>query len=237
MMLEMLAQSNFSRPIYMSTTVGASNYGSLYHHFIQEGIAWRISPFDFPKNQPMQTVVDTEKMYDNMMNKYKYGNLKQPGLYIDETTQRMCFTHRRWFANLISNLVKEGKKDKALKALEKCETEIPSYNVRHDPASGSLEIINAFIACGKPERAAKINEEIEKNCLEYINWYLSLSKNRFTASYYDCYQNISCLANIQKNYQKIGGKYANKYDELDNTLNSVYAMFMHKCEESGIQLQ
>jgi len=237
MMLEMLAQSNFSRPIYMSTTVGASNYGSLYHHFIQEGIAWRISPFTFPKNQPMQTVVDTEKMYDNMMNKYKYGNLKQPGLYIDETTQRMCFTHRRWFANLISNLVKEGKKDKALKVLEKCETEIPSYNVRHDPASGSLEIINAFIACGKPDRAAKINEEIEKNCLEYINWYLSLSNGRFAASYYDCYQNISCLASIQNNYKKFGSAYANKANQLDNALDTVYSMFMHKCEAAGIQLQ
>ena len=240
MMLEMLAQSNFSRPIYMSTTVGASNYGSLYYHFIQEGIAWRISPFTFPSNQPMQTVVDTEKMYDNMMNKYKYGNLKQRGLYIDETTQRMCFTHRRWFANLITNLVKEGKKDKALKALEKCEAEIPSYNIPHDAASGSLEIVNAFIACGQPEKAMEVNAQIEKKCREYIEWYLSLNGYRFTAAYMDCYQDISILANVQNNYNKVASSnaaYSKKYDELDNELNKLYSAFMNKCEATGIQLQ
>ena len=73
-------------------------------------------------------MVDTEKMYDNMMNKYKYGNLSQKGLYIDETVMRMCYTHRRWFALLIKSLVEEGKNDKALKALQKCEKEIPEYN-------------------------------------------------------------------------------------------------------------
>ncbi len=236
MMLEMLAQSNFSRPIYMSTTVGASNYGNLYYHFIQEGIAWRISPFTFPKNQPMQTVVDTDKMYDNMMNKYKYGNLKQPDLYIDETTQRMCFTHRRWFANLISNLVKEGKKDKALKALEKCATEIPSYNIPHDAASGSLEIINAYIACGKADKAVEIARQLEKKSAEYIDWYLSLSNSRFSGSYYDCYQNLSILANIQDTYKKLGSNYSKDYNHLDNVLNSLYGAFMNKCNAAGVQL-
>ena len=105
MMLEMIGQSNFSRPLYMSTTVGPDNYGNLYQHFMQEGIAWRFTPFTFKQNQAQRTVVDTEKMYDNMMNKYRYGNLRQPGLYIDETTQRMCFTHRRWFSRLIRSLV------------------------------------------------------------------------------------------------------------------------------------
>ena len=240
MMLEMLAQSNFSRPIYMSTTVGYNNYGSLFYHFIQEGIAWRISPFTFPNNQPTQTVVDTEKMYDNMMNKYNYGNLKQKGLYIDETTQRMCFTHRRWFANLITNLVKEGKKEKALNALLKCETEIPSYNVPHDATSGSLEIVNAFIACGQPDKAMEINAQIEKKCREYINWYLSLNGYRFTAAYEDCFQEIRILANVQGNYQKVSSvnaSYSKKYDELDNVLNQLYDTFMNKCEAAGIQLQ
>lgn len=221
----------------MSTTVGQSNYGSLFYHFIQEGIAWRISPFTFPNNRPMQTVVDTDKMYDNMMNKYRYGNLKQPGLYIDETTQRMCFTHRRWFANLISTLVKEGKKDKALKALEKCETEIPSYNIPHDPASGSFEIANAYMDCGKADKAMKINGEIEKRCLEYIDWYLSLTGSRFNASYYDCYQEISILANVLNTYKRMGSKYAQKYNELDGKLNSVYDTFLRKCQAAGIDLQ
>ncbi len=243
MMLEMIAQSNFSRPLYMSTTVGSSNYGSLYRHFIQEGIAYRISPFTFEGNRPMMTVVDTEKMYDNMMNKYRYGNLKQKGLYIDETTMRMCYTHRRWFAVLITNLVQEGKLDMARKALAKCAEEIPSYNVPHDTGSGSIEIANAYIACGQPEKAVEILEHLEKIAHEYIDWYLSLNPVRFAAATEDCFDEIRIIANLQKTYETLSmsekagkntSKYTKKMEDMDVLLNSLYDAFIRRCEAEGI---
>ena len=248
MMREMLAQSNFSRPLYMSTTVGSSNYGNLWRHFIQEGMAWRISPFTFEENGMsygiVHTVIDTDKAYENMMNKYRYGNLSQPGLYIDETTMRMCFTHRRWFANLITNLVKEGKKDMALKALDKCEKEIPSYNVPHDISSASLDIADAFIECGKPERAVPILEQIEKHSKEYIKWYLSLSNVYFASSVRDCHQEVYALATIQDYYNKISqsnatkaADYGKKAIKMDSEIQALYSAFMSKCENAGIQLQ
>ena len=247
MMLEMIAQSNFSRPLYMSTTVGSSNYGNLWRHFIQEGMAWRISPFTFEENGMsygiVHTVIDTDKAYENMMNKYRYGNLSQPGLYIDETTMRMCFTHRRWFANLITNLVKEGKKDMALKALDKCEKEIPSYNVPHDINSASLDIADAFIECGKPERAVPILEQIEKHSKEYIKWYLSLSNVYFASSVRDCHQEVYALATIQDYYNKISqssatkaADYGKKAVKMDSEIQALYSAFMSKCENAGIQL-
>ncbi len=245
MMLEMIAQSNFSRPLYMSTTVGASNYGNLFYHFLQEGIAWRITPFTFASNRPpMNTVCDTEKMYDNMMNKYRYGNLKQPDLYIDETTMRMCYTHRRWFANLITNLVQEGKKDKALKALEKCEKEIPSYNVPHDAGSASLEIVNAYIACGQPSKASSILKQVEKRSKEYVEWYLSLSNAYFANSSRDCHQEFYVLATIQDAYNNLANadekgkaEHLKKAQSLDKYLQSTYSTFTQRCDGVGIRLQ
>ena len=248
MMLEMIAQSNFSRPLYMSTTVGSSNYGNLWRHFILEGMAWRITPFIYPENAiyrgVVHSVADTEKMYDNMMNKYHYGNLKQPNLYIDETTMRMCYTHRRWFATLITSLVEEGKKDKALKALEKCEKEIPAYNVPHDLNSSSLELAEAYIACDKPEKAQPILEAIEKHSTEYIKWYLSLSNVYFANSARDCHQEIYALATVQDLYSKIADSkaakkadYEKKAQQMDDDLQRLYSAFVAKCEGAGIQLQ
>jgi len=248
MMLEMIAQSNFSRPLYMSTTVGSSNYGNLWRHFILEGMAWRITPFIYPENAiyrgVVHSVADTEKMYDNMMNKYHYGNLKQPDLYIDETTMRMCYTHRRWFATLITSLVEEGKKDKALKALEKCEKEIPAYNVPHDLNSSSLELAEAYIACDKPEKAQPILEAIEKHSTEYIKWYLSLSNVYFANSARDCHQEIYALATVQDLYSKIADSkavkkadYEKKAQQMDDDLQRLYSAFVAKCEGAGIQLQ
>ena len=242
MMLEMIGQANFSRPLYMSTTVGNSNYGHLYRHFIQEGIAWRITPFTFEENTPLNTACDTEKMYDNMMNKYKYGNLKQPGLYIDETTLRMCYTHRRWFANLITNLMKEGKKDMALKALDKCEEEIPSYNIPHDSNSYSLDIAEAYIQCGQQEKALPILEQLEKKSKEYIAWYLSLSNVYFASSSRDCHRDIYVLATIQDIYSKRmqadnDNSYKQKAQALEEELQALYSAFVTKCNLAGIQLQ
>ena len=240
MMLEIIAQTNFSRPIYMSTTVGQSNYGNLYKHFIQEGMAWRITPFTFEENRPMNTVCDTEKMYDNMMNKYHYGNLKQKGLYIDETTMRMCYTHRRWFANLISHLIAEGKNDKALKALKKCDTEIPAYNVPHSASCGSDILAEAYILCGQQEKGVEILKDLEKKSNEYINWYLSLNDIRFANACNDCFSELKTLYQIQMLYGDLAtldnSKKANDYEKeaqrLKTNLEKISNNFEKKCEKA-----
>ena len=110
MMLEMLAHANWERPMYMAITVGRENQLGMDKHFIQEGLASRFTPFETKK---LGTTVDSEKMYDNLMNKFKFGGIDKPGIYIDENVMRMCYTHRRVFAQLIEQLMKEGKKDKA----------------------------------------------------------------------------------------------------------------------------
>ena len=92
MMLEMLAQCNWTRPVYVATTVGGDNYMNLGGNFVQEGLAYRITPFT--TNKPGAKNFDTEKTYNNVMNRIKFGGLEQKGLYIDETIMRMCYTHR-----------------------------------------------------------------------------------------------------------------------------------------------
>jgi hypothetical protein len=246
MMLEMIANSNFSRPLYMSTTVGPSNYNLLYKHFLQEGIAWRFTPYSYAKNSVQNTVADTDKMFDNMVNRYKYGNLSQPGLYIDETTMRMCYTQRRWFGVLIRQLLNEGKTDKALAAAEKCEKEIPDYNVPHDYTSGSMDMVSAFMANGKTDKAEKIMNALQKKSVEYINWYESLGDGHFKNNYIDIYTQITILADIENAYREASESsktekeqkaFAKKAEEMDKTLQSFYIPFAQRCERLGINLR
>ena len=110
MMLEMLANANWERPIYMAITVGTDNQLNMREHFIQEGLTYRFTPFD---TEALGATIDSEKMYDNLMNKFKFGGIDKPGIYIDENAMRMCYTHRRTFAQLITQLMKEGKKEEA----------------------------------------------------------------------------------------------------------------------------
>ena len=129
MILEMLANANWERPLYMAITVGSDNHMNLTNNFLQEGLAYRITPFN---NTALGRRIDSEKMYDNLMNKFKFGGIDNPDVYLDETVHRMCDTHRRLLVQLASQLIKEGKNDKALKALDYCQKVIPASTVRHD---------------------------------------------------------------------------------------------------------
>src|SRR3712207_9560606 len=107
---------------------------NLGDNFVKEGLANRITPFTTIDPSRSKNY-DTEKVYNNMMNRYKYGNLKQKGLYLDETVLRLVYTHRRLFAELATHLIQEGQKEKAIQVLAKCEREIPTYNVQIGRAS------------------------------------------------------------------------------------------------------
>ncbi len=180
MMLEIIANANWTRPVYVATTVGEENYMNLGDNFIQEGLANRISPFNTA--DPNVKNFDTEKTFNNMMNRYKYGGMSTPGVYIDETVLRMCYTHRRLFAKLALELIAEGKNDKALQALRKCDQELPEYNIPLDYISGGNDLAKAYALVGEMKRAREIDERVWQTAVEYATWYLMLTGDDFTSS-------------------------------------------------------
>ncbi len=153
MMLEMIAHCNWVRPIYVALTVGVENYMNLGDNFVQEGLVNRITPFT--TNKPGAKNFDTEKAYHNIMTRFKFGNLKQKGLYIDETTMRMCYTHRRLLAQTALQLLSEHKNKKAIDILKKADVEIPDYNVPIDYMSGGLDMARGWILAGLKHKAAE----------------------------------------------------------------------------------
>ena len=201
MILEMIAQCNWTRPIYVAMTVGQENYMNLGEHFVQEGLANRITPFrtyytDSRGNLvPMEGVkrFDTEKVFDNVMHKFKFGGIDQQGIYLDETVMRMCYTHRRLLSQLALNLVQEGDTVRAKQVLDKAEKEIPGYNVRHDYQSGSLDLVRAYVLTGQNQKAQQLLDELWQKSCQYIQWYCSLDDMRFSGSQRDCMVHIYIL--------------------------------------------
>lgn len=176
MMLVMLAYANWERPLYVACTVGADNYGSLGDYFVQEGLANRITPFNTKKSGRRY---DSEKMYDNLMNRFKFGGLSSPGLYLDETVMRMCWTHRRLFATLAKTLLNEGKKDKARAVCQKILNEIDESNVPFSTMSGSLDLAEALAECGDKETAQYILEKVFVTETEYLKYYMQVDDQYF----------------------------------------------------------
>ena len=183
MMLEMLARANWERPLYIALTVGSSNYGNLGENFVQEGLANRITPFNTAKSGRR---IDTERMYDNLMNKFRFGGIDNPNIYLDETVMRMCYTHRRLFSQLVNQLLAEGQNDKALLALEKVDKCIPAVTVPHNWQSGSFDLAEAWLEVGNTLKGEEIAEAMMTSCQQYLDWYLSLSTPRLLNNSRDC---------------------------------------------------
>ena len=201
MLLEMLASTNWERPLYMSTTVGSDNYVGLEPFFMQEGLAYRITPFNFRSLglAPNGFAVDSETMYNNLMNRFKFGGMSNPGIYIDETITRMGYTHRRLYTMLANQLIREGKKDKALAVLNKCDEEFPASILPHNYWQSQSHLIGqAYLALGETAKGMEILSQVANNDIEYITWYLSLSDNKFDASFNEV---RSCLSTLVKTMQ------------------------------------
>jgi hypothetical protein len=208
MILEMLAQCNWTRPIYVAVSVGDDNYINLGNNTITEGLAYRITPFTTTNGgRPIEGAknFDTKRTYDNIMHRFKFGGLETPGLYLDETVMRMCFTHRRIMAKLALELLNENKDKEAREVLEFTAKKIPTYNVPHSYTSGSLDMARAWVALGDNKQAMNIIKPMWKNSAQYMFYYCSLDGMRFKSAendavmhFYILQQIVSLTQNIDK---------------------------------------
>ena len=220
MMLEMIAQCNWVRPIYVALTVGEENYMNLGDNFVQEGLVNRLTPFT--TNKPGAKTFDTEKAYHNIMTRFKFGNLKQKGLYIDETTMRMCYTHRRLLAQTALQLLSEHKNKKAIDILKKADVEIPDYNVPIDYMSGGLDMARGWILAGQKQKAAEYVGKVWKTASQYLSYYLSLDANRFAQAQNDCIRQIMIMQSTCEVASMVDQKTAKKYEDQLNKLYTLY---------------
>ncbi len=222
MMLEMLAETNWERPLYIAISVGSDNQLGMDNFFVQEGLAYRFTPFD---NTKTGVSLDTEKMYDNLMHKFKFGGIDQPGIYIDENALRMCYSHRRIFAQMVVQLMKEGKKDKAKAALDYAEQMIPAFNVPYDFQNGALQMAEAYYQLGETEKADAIIKALADKAVEYATWYLSLDDSRFLVSERECQYHLSLLDAEVKKMRQYNSQLVETYEEQ---LGSLYHHYIER---------
>ena len=224
MMYEMLAQCNWERPLYVAVTVGKDNYGSLGNNFVQEGLAYRITPFN---TKQTGKTLDTEKMFDNMMHRFKFGGLENPNVYLDETVMRMSYTHRRMFSMLASRLMDEGKTDSARQVVTYVEQVIPPTTVPHCYASGSMDLARVWEKLGEKHMVDSIARPIAQTASEYMDWYLSLPQHMIKTYEDECIYNLYQLHHAADLLQKVGSDSATEYIIRLNQYNDTLQKYLY----------
>ncbi|MDR3339090.1 MAG: DUF2723 domain-containing protein [Candidatus Symbiothrix sp.] len=199
MILNMLSNNkDWSRPFYYATTVSRDQYVKLEPYLRQDGVAYRIVPYN---TQAEGERVDTDLLYDNLMHKYRWGNLEQPGLYMDQTSMNMATNFRSMFGLLGRYLLAEGKTEKAKEAMDYSLKVIPDYNVPYDFRSMN-EIAFNYYEMGELDKATKIYDALLKTTLKSLDWYSRLNRKDYVGVLGEVNMDLRCLSMILSFYQK-----------------------------------
>lgn len=124
-LVENVAKDGWKRPVYFANTVSPSSFVGLESYMRQEGLAYRVMPVqksdDVDYYDSFKGSIREDLMYENLTNKFKYTNLDNPKIYLDENARRMMGNYYNTYCRLakyyIDRSEKIGKVDSSGKQL------------------------------------------------------------------------------------------------------------------------
>lgn len=179
MVLDMLLQANWERPVYMSISMGSDILPFLRDHLILEGLAYRISPTATTQR------IDVERLYDNIMHRFRYGGLSTKGIYVDEDVKRMANTHQLIMGVLIDSLLQRGDLKRAVNVCHKWQKEMPQENVPY--TEYALSMARCYYMAHQPEKGDEIVSSLLRRSDEWLSWINTIKFSRRAGSLYNRY--------------------------------------------------
>ncbi|MES2629474.1 MAG: hypothetical protein V4616_10950, partial [Bacteroidota bacterium] len=180
MVLDLLANNNWERPIYFAVTTGQDAYLGLEDYFQLEGLAYRLVPIRTPqgRNPNILGRINTNVMYTNVMNKFGWGNMDKEDIYMDENNLRMTTNLRLQFANLAESLINEGRNADAKKVLDRTIQVMPEKNVPYDRLM--VPIIESYYQINELKTANTLAQKLFDVYEHDMEYYLSLEPDYWT---------------------------------------------------------
>jgi len=177
MMLDIIAQNNWERPIYFSGgAFGDDDYIWMKDYLQLDGLAYKLVPIKTPldKNNPYDMGrIDSEKMYELVKN-WAWGNSGNADVYHDVETRRNSLTYRGHMARLIEKLINEEQLEKAEEiadlAMAKMPVDLFGYYVYLEPFVGAYYEVDA------KEKARKLYQQVVVKYQESLNYYSGISE-------------------------------------------------------------
>lgn len=205
--LDLIVNNNWERPIYFNNTSLAGVNLNIRQYMVQEGMAFRLLPVENPN--PSELLIDTDKMYDNMMNNFFWRELDNPEVYYSEDYRNFVLNHRAAFNTLAEALMQEGKTDKAKDIVLKCLETIPDEAVRFDHFS--VQQIGLLLAFGEEEKATKMAEVMSQRADEMLTYLY----DNGIMDQYELQRNLIELSEIARAFKSSdNNELASKYEQL-----------------------
>ena len=193
MVMEILRNNNWERPVYFAVTIGPDSYVGLQDYFRLEGLAWRLVPVNYGSRGGQPVGIAKDIMYTNVMEKFQWGGVEAEGeVYMDENNRRMSTNIRLQLTNLAESFATGGASNRALEVLEKLITVTPSRNVPYDrimlPAVDLLSEIAQDPTLTNEQRAnagdlaKQVGAELFGTLADDVRYYFALDDTYYSAA-------------------------------------------------------
>ncbi len=226
MVLDLLATNNWERPIYFAITTGGDAYLGLEEYFQLEGLAYRLVPIKSQNTDGQVGMINTDIMYENMMNKYQWGNLGNSNVYLDETNMRMTMNFRNNFGRLANALIDEGEIEKALVVLDRCMEIMPQETIPFNYFV--MPIVEAYYKAGAFEKGNNIATALLRSYEVELAYYFSFEQKQRGMIDDDIQQALAVVQRIMRTADFF------KQTELSKDANAVFVNYYQQF--TGMQM-
>ena len=213
MVLEILSKADWSRPVYLSISLGSDLLSFLSNHLVLEGLVYRVSPTANGQE------VDVERLYHNVMHRFRFGGLSTEGIYVDEDVKHLANTHQLVMGILIDSLLRQGDTHRALNVCHKWQQEMPEANVPYTEAA--LAMARCFYMTEQQEQGDAIVRSLLRRADEWLTWIGTLHPKRRSGSLYSQYTWLKTMRNalaVTAAYKKkeLYHQYSQQYEQYLN---------------------
>jgi hypothetical protein len=176
-LIDILVHNDWKRPICFTTTMGTSDLNGLEPYLYKEGFVYHLIPFKRDETVNNQPKTNTMVMYNNIMNKFKWGNYKT-AKYLDEQSTSLFYPLLTdTILELTQNLMQEGHNDLALKALQKYDREMPDIYPNMNIARGKYYVIDTAYKLHATAMGNKYVSSMDNYITDQLNYNYNLLQN------------------------------------------------------------
>jgi hypothetical protein len=226
--LDILANNNWERPIYYVAGFHNDAFG-LEEYFQLEGIAYRLIPIKSPNKSWLDYGrIDTDILYDNMMNKFVWGGVNDPKVYIDHFHKRtlMVIRARLNYARLAKALAEKGDNEKAIEVLDRCMYHLPLFNVPYDPFFPDL--IDAYFQAGAIDKAEELAIAYKEYHYERLSYYLKQNPYVLSSAEYEIQTALQYTSRVANSCEKYGS--LELAEEINDRLEDYYDEYIYRLQ-------
>ena len=224
--LDILAHNNWERPVYFVTGYHNDALG-LEEYFQLEGLAYRLVPV---RSQNKSWVdygrIDSDILYDNIMNKFVWGGANDPDVNLDYNHIRtlIVIKSRLNYARLAKALASEGKNEKALEVLNRCLEVLPADRFLYDPYY--TDLIDAYFIAGNSDKALEMTKEMSEYYFKRLDYFLRQNPYVISSAEYEIQTAIQYTSRAAGYCEANGKKEA--ADEITKKVEGYYSEYLSR---------